>query len=112
MKLKEVINYCLTKQGAFQDYPFGPEPTVIKVSSKMFALISLKDGHVNTSLKCDPMLAQNLRQQYESVKPGYHLNKEHWNTVVIDGSIPVSEIMWMIDHSYELIVKSLTKMEK
>ena len=78
MNFKNIIEYCLSKQGSLEDYPFGPEPTVIKVSSKMFALISVKDKHVNISLKCDPMLAQSLRQQYESIKPGYHLNKEHW----------------------------------
>lgn len=112
MNLKETIEYCLSKKSAFEDYPFGPEPIVIKVCSKMFAIISEKDNRVSISLKCDPMLAQNLRQQYESVKPGYHLNKEHWNTVVVNDSIPVSEVKWMIDHSYQLIIKSLTKKER
>ena len=112
MNLKEVIDYCLSKLGAFEDYPFGPEPIVIKVASKMFALISVKDGCINISLKCDPILAQNLRQQFEYIKPGYHLNKEHWNTVVVGGSIPMPEIKWMINHSYELVVKSLTRQEK
>ena len=109
MDLKEAIDYCSSKLGAFEDHPFGPEPIVIKVGSKMFALISEKDGCVNISLKCNPILAQNLRQQYESIQPGYHLNKEHWNTVVLNGSIPVSEIEWMIDHSFKLVAKSLTK---
>lgn len=92
MDLKEVMDYCLSKLGAFEDHPFGPEPIVIKVVSKMFAIISDKNGFISISLKCDPMLAQSLRQQYPSVKPGYHLAKEHWNTAVLDDSIPVSEI--------------------
>lgn len=112
MSFESLKNYCLSKLGAFEDYPFGPSPLVIKVSSKMFALISETDDRLSISLKCDPFLAENLRQQYPSVIAGYHLNKRHWNTVYINDSIPESEIYWMIDHSYEIIVKSLTKAQK
>lgn len=112
MEFAAIKNHCLSKKGAYEDYPFGPEPLVVKVQSKIFALISDKSGKVSISLKCDPFLAQNLRQQYNSVTPGYHLNKEHWNTVLLDGSIPDPEIFWMIDHSYEMVVKRLPQEEK
>lgn len=105
-------DYFLTKSGAFEDYPFGPEPVTFKVQSKMFGLLANKDGKVFISLKCDPFVAQNLREQYASVTPGYHLNKEHWNTVHMDGTISDSEIFWMIDHSYELVIKNLKRDEK
>lgn len=112
MNLLEIKNHCLSRKGTYEDFPFGPEPLVIKVASKMFALISVKAGKVYISLKCDPFVAHNLRQQYPSVTPGYHLNKEHWNTILVDGSVPDSEICWMIDHSYEQVVKGLSKEEK
>lgn len=109
---KTVSSYCLSKKGAVEDFPFGPEVLTIKAGSKMFALISDRGGKLNVSLKCDPFLAQDLRERYKSITPGYHLNKKHWNTLVIDGSIPDEEIYWMIDHSYELTLKSLTKAER
>jgi predicted DNA-binding protein (MmcQ/YjbR family) len=108
----EIKEYCLSKKGAYEDYPFGPEALVMKVESKIFAIISDKQGKISISLKCDPILAQNLRYQYKAVTPGYHLNKEHWNTVFLDGSIPDSEIFWMIDHSYEIVVNRLTREER
>lgn len=112
MELQEIKDYCLIKAGTAETYPFGPEPIVFKVLSKIFVLLSVKNNKISLSLKCDPFLAQNLRMQYLAVKPGYHLNKEHWNTVTIDGTIPESEIYWMIDHSYEMVVRSLSKAEK
>ncbi|MDP5273069.1 MmcQ/YjbR family DNA-binding protein [Chengkuizengella axinellae] len=104
--------YCAEKQGAREDYPFGPEPLVIKVSSKMFALISDGEKYPSISLKCDPFLAEILREKYAAITAGYHLNKKHWNTVLIDGSIPEDEIMEMIDQSYQLVFKSLKKTER
>lgn len=77
----------------------------------MFALISMKIEKACLSLKCDPFVAKSLREQYSAVTPGYHLNKEHWNTVVIDGSVPDDEIIWMIDHSYELVVRRIRREE-
>jgi predicted DNA-binding protein (MmcQ/YjbR family) len=106
------LNYCLSKKGAYKDFPFGPEPATIKVGSKMFALISNRSDKVLLSLKCDPFVAQSLREQYTGITPGYHLNKQHWNTIVLDEFIPEHEILWMIDHSYELVFKSLTRAEK
>lgn len=103
--------YCLSKKGAVQDYPFGPDPLVMKVGGKMFALLT-EDGdgrQVRISLKCDPVIAANLREQHPSVQPGYHLNKTHWNTVIADGSLPMADLASMIDHSYELVLGTLTK---
>jgi len=108
----DVLKYCLSKKGAFEDFPFGPEPTTIKIGSKMFALISMRSDKLVLSLKCDPFVSQSLRQQYTAIAPGYHLNKQHWNTIQIDGSVPEHEILWMIDHSYDLVYASLTKLEK
>lgn len=112
MNINEMLNYCLAKPGAFEDYPFGPDATVVKVASKMFALLSVRSGKPSISLKCDPFLAQSLRQKFADVKPGYHLNKQHWNTVYTDETLPEEELLWMIDHSYELVIKSLAKAEK
>jgi predicted DNA-binding protein (MmcQ/YjbR family) len=113
MNLKILTEYCLSKPGAREDYPFGPDPLVMKVGSKMFALMATSsDGCEMISLKCDPFLAESLRQQHKSVVPGYHLNKTHWNTVLLDGTIPDEDIFSMVDHSYELVFKSLKKAEK
>ena len=112
VNIKDLTSNCLSKIGAFKDYPFGPDILVIKVGSKMFALISERGGKLNISLKCDPLLAEALRQQYSSITPGYHLNKKHWNTVEVNDSIPKEKLNWMINHSYDLVFKSLTKSEK
>lgn len=102
------IDYCEDKLGAVRDYPFGPSPLVMKVGGKMFALLSLDNDVLHISLKCDPVIAENLREQNEAIQPGYHLNKKHWNTVRVDGvSISDDELKVMIDHSYELVYKSL-----
>lgn len=105
MDAKDIIKYCLSKENTYEDFPFGSEPLAVKVNSKIFALISEKNGKTCISLKCDPFVAQSLRQQYPSVTPGYHLNKQNWNTVTLDGSVPDKELVWMIDHSYELVIK-------
>ncbi|GIO37686.1 hypothetical protein J41TS12_25470 [Paenibacillus antibioticophila] len=108
--LEQLTGYGLSKKGAVEDYPFGPETLVLKVGGKMFALLSqTADGETHISLKCDPVIAANLREQHPCVQPGYHLNKTHWNTVVADGSLPMSDLQDMIDHSYELVLNSLTK---
>ena len=112
MNLKTAAAYCLEKSGAWEDYPFGPDVSVIKAASKMFALLSYREGKEILSLKCEPELAEVLRRQYTSVTPGYYLNKRHWNTLILDGSIPEREIKEMIDLSYTLVVKSLKREEK
>lgn len=109
MDSKPLFLYALAKLGAVEDYPFGPDVIVMKVAGKIFALLAKRAGQDCISLKCDPGYAEVLRQQYESVIPGYHLNKRHWNTVNLNGSIPEKEVRQFIDHSYDLVVKSLTR---
>ena len=108
MDLAEFREYCLAKPDATEGTPFGPDVLVFKVSCKMFALAGLDEVPTTVNLKCDPDLALDLRDRYEQVRPGYHMNKKHWNTVEIDG-VPAVELRRMIDHSYELVVKSLPK---
>ena len=109
MDLAELREYCLTKPGATEGTPFGPDVLVFKVGGKMFALAALDDVPTTVNLKCDPDLALDLRDRYEQVTPGYHMNKRHWNTVEIASGIPDIELRNMIDHSYELVVKPLLK---
>ncbi|MCR8657714.1 MmcQ/YjbR family DNA-binding protein [Paenibacillus endoradicis] len=105
-----IIEYCLKKNGATKSYPFGPEPIVIKIAGKMFALIFENKGDYSyINLKCDPMIAENLREQHENVCPGYHMNKKHWNTITMDDSLQESDIFAMIDHSYDLVVNKLPR---
>lgn len=101
--------YCLRKPGATEDTPFGEEHLVFKVGGKMFALVGLDEVPPSANLKCDPDRALELRDRYEQVQPGYHMNKKHWNTVEIAGGIPESELSAMIDHSYDLVVRGLSK---
>lgn len=105
-------DYCLSKKGAVAEFPFGPEAEVFKVADKMFGLVPTDADPPTISLKCDPTLAEMLRQTYAAVIPGYHMNKRHWNTVTVDGSIPDDEVFEMIDHSYELVVRGLKKAER
>jgi len=105
-------NYLLSKPESSKTYPFGPDVEVYKVAGKMFATRS-KNGEVfHMNLKCDPAEAFILRDIFESVKPGYHMNKAHWNTVILDQSIPQGEIERMIDNSYSLVFKGLKKAER
>ena len=101
--------YCLAKAAATEGSPFGPDHIVFKVKGKMFALLGLDEVPTRVNLKCDPDLALDLRDRYEQVEPGYHMNKKHWNTVVLDGVIPEREVRAMIDHSYGLVVQSRPK---
>ena len=101
--------YCLGKPAATEGTPFGPDNIVFKVKGKMFALLAFEEIPPRANLKCDPDLALELRDRYEQVEPGYHMNKKHWNTIVLDGVIPEREVKTMIDHSYELVAKSLPK---
>jgi predicted DNA-binding protein (MmcQ/YjbR family) len=107
-----IKKYCLSKKGAFEDYPFDDETLAFKVGSKMFALTNINDPVLKISLKCDPYIAIDLRRDYPCITPGYHLNKSHWNTVKIDGTISDDKICWLIDMSYELVFKGLKKEEK
>jgi predicted DNA-binding protein (MmcQ/YjbR family) len=112
MTRDHVLELCSSLPGAVEDYPFGDEVAVFKVGGKMFALIMLVGEPGSVTLKCDPMLAIELREQYAAVRPGYHTNKKHWNTVDLDGSIDDTELRAMIEHSYELIVSRLPRRQR
>lgn len=105
MDHKIVEDYILSMPNARLDYPFGKEVAVYKVDDKMFALIEEKSDPVRISLKCDPLLAKTLRERYESVMPGYHLNKKHWNTIILSGQLTWEEIQDLIRHSYNLVTE-------
>jgi predicted DNA-binding protein (MmcQ/YjbR family) len=108
MDAVEFRKYCLAKRNATEGTPFGETVLVFKVLGKMFALMSLDEVPATANLKCDPDLALELRDRYEQVRPGYHMNKKHWNTVEIQ-SLPGAELRKMIDHSYDLVVKAMSK---
>ena len=112
MNIETFREYCLSKPAATEDAPFGPDNIVFKVGGKMFALAALDEVPPAVNLKCDPDLALELRDRYEQVRPGYHMNKKHWNTVELDGVIPEKEIRKMVDHSYDLVVRSLPKVRR
>jgi len=105
MNHKTVEEYILSMPNARLDYPFGEGVAVYKAGDKMFALVSEGKKPVNLSLKCDPELSKVLREKYESVMPGYHLNKKHWNTIVLTGQLPWEEVQDLIRHSYDLVAK-------
>lgn len=108
MNIEDIRSYCLAKQGTEETFPFDEVTLVFKVMGKMFLLTNL-DGDLSVNLKCNPEKAEELREQYPAVIPGYHMSKVHWNTVMIDGSVPEKLIYQWIDDSYDLIVASLTK---
>ncbi len=112
MELNTLRDYLSGKKGVAQEFPFGPDTLVFKVLGKMFALVGLKDSPLRINLKCDPDHAEALRAMYESVIPGYHMNKRHWNTVILDGGVPNDHVLEMMDQSYDLVVKGLKKAEK
>ncbi len=109
MDLDQVHTYIMTKVGASEERPFDLETPVYKVMGKMFALLAPERTPQCLTLKCDPDHALLLREIYDTVKPGYHMNKKHWNTIALDGSVPDDEIEEMIDESYDLVVRGLTK---
>lgn len=103
MDHKTVEDYILSMPKAVLDYPFGKDVAVYKTGDKMFALITENKEPINLSLKCDPVLAETLREKYETVVPGYHLNKKHWNTMILTGQLPWDEVQVLIRHSYDLV---------
>ena len=103
MDIVALREYCISKKEATESFPFGEDTLVFKAAGKIFALVNL-DGDLNINLKCDPALALELRERHSSVIPGYHMNKKHWNTVVLDGSVPDKDVFSWIDHSYNLII--------
>lgn len=109
MNIETLRAYCLAKKGVEDGFPFGEDTLVFKVADKMFLLTSLSANPLQFNAKCDPDRAIELREQYDAIQPGYHMNKQHWNTIIIDGTIASSLLKKLIDDSYELIVESLPK---
>ena len=111
MNIEELRDYCLDKKAVTEGFPFGEDTMVFKVGDKIFLLAGLADGrHFNA--KCDPERAIELRERYTEVKPGYHMNKDHWNTVYMSGTLTRRQLCDIIDHSYDLIFKSLPKKQQ
>lgn len=111
MDIETFRAYCLAKPGTSESLPFGGDTLVFKVGSKMFALTDI-ENFVSVNLKCDPTKAIAMRDQYQAVTPGYHMNKKHWNTVLINGDVNPKIFKELIDHSYFLVINSLTKREQ
>lgn len=111
MDIESFRNYCITKPGVTEEFPFDESTLVFKVAGKMFALAGV-DMFESMNLKCDPAKAVELREKHEGIRPGWHMNKKHWNTVMADGSVPDALILQLIDHSYELVVGGLPKKDR
>lgn len=107
MDLSVLYEYCLAKKQVTEGFPFGEDVLVLRVAGKMFALIALEEHPLRVNLKCDPERAVELRDQYDVILPGYHMNKKHWNTVVLDGTLSDVFVFELIDHSYESMVATL-----
>jgi predicted DNA-binding protein (MmcQ/YjbR family) len=109
MDYKRIRKQLLQLPEAVEDFPFGPDFAVMKVRGKIFATLGINEGLVHMNLKCDPDEALALRDIFAAVKPGYHMNKRHWNTVVVDGSIPAGEVQRMMENSWRLVVAGLPR---
>jgi len=112
MNIEEIRDYCLAKPGVTEGFPFGQDVLVFKVMNKMFALTGLEGDPPYVNLKCDPERAIGLREEYEDIRPGWHMNKAQWNSVYFTASIPRDLVLELIDHSYELVVKGLKKKDR
>lgn len=113
MHVEALRDYCLAKKGVTESEPFGPGTLVIKVLTKMFAIIPLDNAETSISLKMDKELVPEWRDKYDAIQPGWHLNKTMWNAVyTTTGAIPKQDIMWLIDHSYNEVIKKMTKKEQ
>jgi predicted DNA-binding protein (MmcQ/YjbR family) len=108
----ELRRWCLAKPGATEEFPFTPEVSVFKVAGKMFALGNLDSRPLEVSTKCDPELADDLRATYPAIRPGYHLNKRHWNTITLDGSLPDETVLQLLEDSYDLVVAGLPRSKR
>lgn len=112
MNIEELRDYCISKKGVEETLPFGPDTLVFKVMGKVFLLVGLDGSPLQFNVKCDPEKAIELREKYSFVKPGYHMNKKHWNTIVVDGAAKEKLLLEFIDDSYGLVVKGLPKTEQ
>lgn len=106
MDVEQLRDYCLTKPGAEEGFPFGPDTLVFKVKGKIFLLVSLNAQPLQFNVKCDPEKAMELRETYSCILPGYHMNKKHWNTVIVDGVLSSGQLKEFVDESYRLVLKS------
>jgi predicted DNA-binding protein (MmcQ/YjbR family) len=111
LSIAEIRDYCLNmkRDAVTEEFPFGEDVLVFKVCGKIFLLTMLERYPLSINLKCEPEHAIELRERYDAVQPGFHMNKTYWNTVVLDGSIPTGEVLRMIDHSYDQVAKGLPK---
>jgi len=112
MNQPELNNLLLSRPGVKLTLPFGPDTTVYKVGGKMFALFDIRDNPLRITLKSEPSNAIALREMFPAITPGYHMNKEHWITIVLDGSVPLEILYKMINDSYDLVYKSLSKVKQ
>jgi predicted DNA-binding protein (MmcQ/YjbR family) len=112
MNTGELRDHCLSFTGSEETFPFGPQTSVFKVAGKMFALSQLGAASLRVSVKCEPALAGALREAHAAVIPGYHLNKKHWNTVILDGSLPDESVRDMIEDSYDIVVSKLPQAKR
>jgi len=112
MKYSDLLMYLRAKPAATESFPFYPDVPVLKVKDKVFAIASMKENRAQVNLKCDPDWSEALRMMFDGVKPGYHMNKRHWNTVFLEEDVPGFEIERMIDHSFALVVKGLKKSQR
>ncbi len=103
MNIEELRDYCLSRPGAEEDFPFGPDTLVYKINGKIFLLAGLDQNPVQFNVKCDPEKAVQLREEYSCILPGYHMNKKHWNTIIADGSVSNDLLKEWIDESFELV---------
>ena len=109
MHLEDAIAHCLSQAHVTEETPFGPAVLVYKVGGKMFALTEPGDFPATMNLKCDPDRALDLRDRFAAIRPGYHMNKRHWNTLTLDGSLPSALVRELIEHSYQLVVRGLPR---
>jgi len=112
MNIEEFRAYCISKPGVTEAFPFGPETLVFKVAGKVFALTGLDSPTFEVNLKCDPDYAVEIREKYNEIRAGYHMNKKHWNTVDFQGSLSEAFLKSLVDHSYELVVSKLPKTKR
>lgn len=112
MNIEEFRDFCLKKPFVSEEFPFGPETLVYKVAGKVFALCGLDEIEFGVNLKCDPLYAEELRENYSEIKPGYHMNKKHWNTVSFEGNLTDELLCRLIDHSYQKVIESFPKKKR
>jgi predicted DNA-binding protein (MmcQ/YjbR family) len=110
--MNDIRRHCCAKKGVTEDFPFDASTLVFRVGPRIFLLTDIDADTLSVNLKCDPFLSLELRRRYRQVTPGYHMNKKHWNTVLLDGGIPDGEVYMLMDHSYELVVKGLKRRER